>query len=34
MLHSLFPKAQRRFLSLPLLGPIADGFDDIAGFVV
>jgi Phage integrase, N-terminal SAM-like domain len=28
MLHSLFPKAHRRFLSLPLLGPIADGFDD------
>jgi integrase/recombinase XerD len=28
MLHSLFPKAYRRFLSLPLLGPIADGFDD------
>jgi len=28
MLHSLFPKFHRRFLSLPLLGPIADGFDD------
>ena len=28
MLHSLFPKAHHRFLSLPLLGPIADGFDD------
>ena len=28
MLHSLLPKAHRRFLSLPLLGPIADGFDD------
>lgn len=28
MLHSLFPKAHRRFLSLPLLGPIADSFDD------
>jgi hypothetical protein len=28
MLHSLFPKAHRKFLSLPLLGPIADGFDD------
>ena len=28
MLHSLFPKAYRRFLSLPVLGPIADGFDD------
>jgi integrase/recombinase XerD len=28
MLHSLFPKAHRKYLSLPLLGPIADGFDD------
>jgi integrase/recombinase XerD len=28
MLHSLIPRAYRRFLSLPLLGPIADGFDD------
>ena len=28
MLHSLFPKAHLRFLSMPLLGPIADGFDD------
>lgn len=28
MLHSLFPKAHHRFLSLPLLGPIADSFDD------
>ena len=28
MLHSLFPKAHHKFLSLPLLGPIADGFDD------
>jgi len=28
MLHSLFPKAHLRFLSLPLLGPIADSFDD------
>jgi site-specific recombinase XerD len=28
MLHSLLPKAHRKFLSLPLLGPIADGFDD------
>lgn len=28
MLHSLFPQANCRFLSLPLLGPIADGFDD------
>jgi integrase/recombinase XerD len=28
MLHSLLPRVYRRFLSLPLLGPIADGFDD------
>jgi integrase/recombinase XerD len=28
MLHTLFPKAHRKFLSLPLLGPITDGFDD------
>ena len=28
MLRSLFPRDHRRFLSLPLLGPIADGFDD------
>jgi integrase/recombinase XerD len=28
MLHSLFPKVHRKFLSLPVLGPIADGFDD------
>jgi integrase/recombinase XerD len=28
MLHSLLPKAHRRFLSLPLLGLVADGFDD------
>jgi integrase/recombinase XerD len=28
MLHSLFLRAYRRYLSLPLLGPIADGFDD------
>ncbi|MCI0627190.1 MAG: site-specific integrase [Acidobacteria bacterium] len=28
MLQSLFPRAHRRFLSLPVLGPIADGFDD------
>jgi integrase/recombinase XerD len=28
MLHSLFPQAHCRFLSLPLLGPVADGFDD------
>lgn len=28
MLRTLFPRAYHRFLSLPLLGPIADGFDD------
>jgi integrase/recombinase XerD len=28
MLHSLLPRAHHKFLSLPLLGPIADGFDD------
>ncbi len=28
MLRSLFPRAHRRFLSLPLLAPIADSFDD------
>jgi integrase/recombinase XerD len=28
MLHSLLPKAHYRFLSLPLLGPITDGYDD------
>ena len=28
MLHSLLPKAHRKALALPLLGPIADGFDD------
>ena len=28
MLHSLLPKAHHKFLSLPLLGPITDGFDD------
>ena len=28
MLHSLFPQAHCRFLSLPLLGSVADGFDD------
>jgi hypothetical protein len=28
MLHSLLPKAHHKFLSLPLLGPIADDFDD------
>ena len=28
MLHSLFPKAHFRFRSMPLLGPIANSFDD------
>ena len=28
MLRTLFPRAHRKFLSLPLLGPITDGFDD------
>jgi integrase/recombinase XerD len=28
MLRSLFPKAHDKYLSLPLLGPIVDGFDD------
>jgi integrase/recombinase XerD len=28
MLHSLFPRDHHKFLSLPLLGPIADSFDD------
>jgi len=28
MLRSLLPKAHRKYLSLPLLGSIADGFDD------
>jgi len=28
MLHSLFPRAHCRFLSLPLLGSVADSFDD------
>ncbi len=28
MLRSLYPKAHRWYLSLPLLGSIADGFDD------
>jgi hypothetical protein len=28
MLRSLLPKAHHKFLSLPLLGPISDGFDD------
>jgi|SRR6516162_6840721 len=28
MLRSLYPRAYRRYLSLPLLGSIADGLDD------
>src|SRR5512146_1995276 len=28
MLRSLLPKAHRKYLSLPLLGSIVDGFDD------
>ena len=28
MLRSLFPKVHHKFLSMPLLGPITDGFDD------
>jgi hypothetical protein len=28
MLHSLLPKAHAKTLVLPLLGSIADGFDD------
>jgi len=28
MLRSLLPEAHHKFLSLPLLGPITDGFDD------
>ena len=28
MLHSIFPKVDHKFLSMPLLGPVADGFDD------
>jgi len=28
MLRSLFPRFHRKFASLPLLGPIVDGFDD------
>jgi len=27
-LHSLYPRAHRRYVSLPLLGSIADGLDD------
>jgi site-specific recombinase XerD len=28
MLRSAFPKAHQKYFSLPLLGPVADGFDD------
>jgi hypothetical protein len=28
MLRSLLPRAHQKFLSLPLLGSISDGFDD------
>ena len=28
MLHSLYPKAYHKYVSLPLLGPFIDGFDD------
>ena len=28
MLRSIFPKVIQKFLSMPLLGPVADGFDD------
>lgn len=28
MLHSLLPKVYRKYLSLPVLGPVVDGFDD------
>jgi integrase/recombinase XerD len=28
MLETLLPKAHRKFLSLPVLGPVVDGFDD------
>jgi len=28
MLRSVFPRAHRKYFSLPLLGPITDGFDD------
>lgn len=28
MLRSVFPRAHHKYLSLPLLGPIVDGFDD------
>ena len=28
MLHSIFPRDHYKYLSLPLLGPVTDGFDD------
>src|SRR5580658_1967973 len=28
MLRSVFPKAHQKYFSLPLLGPISEGFDD------
>ena len=28
MLHSIFPRVDHKFLSMPLLGAVADGFDD------
>jgi integrase/recombinase XerD len=28
MLRTLFPRAHEKFLSMPLLGPVTDGFDD------
>jgi integrase/recombinase XerD len=28
MLHSVFPRDHHKYLSMPLLGPVADGFDD------
>ena len=28
MLRSVFPRAHRKYFSLPLMGPITDGFDD------
>lgn len=28
MLHSIFPRVDHKFLSLPMLGPVAEGFDD------
>jgi len=28
MLRTLFPRAHEKFLSMPLLGPVTDGFDE------